>query len=70
MARFPGRNFARGRILEQPKEILLGHSGETVFANVLIQNDLKKKYLKGTHLVSIFDHKLMPYVEEVKIPLE
>jgi len=37
---------------------------------VKIQNLFKKAYKKGSHLVSVFDESLMPYIEEIKLPLD
>ena len=64
------RNFEKGFIVSKPSEIQLGYSGETVFAKVKIQNLFKKAYKKGSHLVSVFDESLVPYIWEVKLPLD
>ena len=64
------RNFEKGFIVSKPSEIQLGYSGETVFAKVKIQNLFKKAYKKGSHLVSVFDESLVPYICEVKLPLD
>ena len=64
------RNFEKGFIVSKPSEIQLGYSGETIFAKVKIQNLFKKAYKKGSHLVSVFDESLVPYIWEVKLPLD